>query len=105
MFTQRALSIQVVEDHGHSCWLVKANQPTLRDDLQLLFSPQLIPVATGRDVSLDEDASQVRMGQAPHVLASLNNAVCGLIAQAGITKLAALQRAMVSQLDRILFRV
>jgi predicted transposase YbfD/YdcC len=200
MFTQRALSIQVVEDHGHYCWLVKENQPTLLDDLKLLFSPRIIPVAKGfspipldfvvaeqhdkghgrreyrrltassllagysdwpylaqafqvvritwegqtvsreerygitsaptsilsanrlldvvrghwrienslhyrRDVSLDEDASQVRRGQAPHILASLNNAVCGLIAQAGITNLAALQRAMVSQLDRILFRV
>lgn len=200
MFTQRALSIQVVEAAGHYCWLVKDNQPTLLDDLQLLFSPRLLPVAKGfspipldftvaeqhdkghgrreyrrltvssllagysdwpylaqafqvvritwegqtvsreerygitsapasilaaerllevvrghwrienglhyrRDVTLGEDASQVRMGQAPHVLATLNNAVCGLAAQAGITNLAALQRAMATTLDRMLFHV
>jgi hypothetical protein len=58
-----------------------------------------------RDVTLHEDASQVRMGQAPHVLAILNNAVCGLAAQAGMSNLAALQRAMAGALDRILFRV
>lgn len=37
-----------------------------------------------RDVSLREDASQVRMGQAPQVLAGLNNAVCGTLARAGL---------------------
>jgi hypothetical protein len=58
-----------------------------------------------RDVTLQEDASQVRMGEAPHVLAILNSTVCGLAAQAGMPNLAALQRAMAGALDRILFRV
>ncbi len=58
-----------------------------------------------RDVTLHEDASQVRMGQAPHVLAILNNTVCGLATRAGLTNLAALQRSMAAALDRILFRV
>ena len=56
-----------------------------------------------RDVSLDEDASLAWMGQAPHVLATLNNFVCGLTAQAGVTNLAALQRAMAAAVDRWLF--
>jgi predicted transposase YbfD/YdcC len=199
MFAQRALSTQVVEAGGHYCWIAKANQPTLLDDLELLFSPQQFPVAKGfsaipldfvvveqhekghgrrdyrrlttssllagysdwpylmqafqvvhitwkgrnvsreerygitsapasvvaarrlmavvrghwqienglhyrRDVTLHEDASQVRMGQAPQVLACVNNAVCGLLAQAGLPNLAALQRSMVAALDRLLFQ-
>jgi hypothetical protein len=57
-----------------------------------------------RDVTLEEDASQVRMGQAPHILACLNNAVCGLAARAGMDNLAALQRSLAAAIDRILFR-
>lgn len=57
-----------------------------------------------RDVTLGEDASQVRMGQAPHILACLNNAVCGLAARGGQSNLAALQRSMAAAIDRLLFR-
>jgi predicted transposase YbfD/YdcC len=56
-----------------------------------------------RDVSLDEDASLAQMGQAPHVLATVNNFICGLTAQAGVSNLAALQRAMAAAVDRWLF--
>ncbi len=56
-----------------------------------------------RDVSLDEDASLVRVGQAPHVLATLNNFVCGLVARAGGTNLAANQRLLAAAVDRWLF--
>lgn len=199
MFAQRGLSIQVVEAGGDYCWIAKENQPTLLDDLKLLFSPRVFPVAKGwsavpldfivvdkhekghgrreyrrlttssllagysdwpylaqafqvvritqqgraisreerygvtsapasaataqrllevvrghwrienglhyrRDVSLHEDASQVRMGQAPHVLASLNNAVCGLAARGGQSNLPALQRSMAAAIDRLLFQ-
>ncbi|NJN15654.1 MAG: ISAs1 family transposase [Oscillochloris sp.] len=199
MFAQRSLSVQVVEDGGDYCWIAKENQPTLLDDLKLLFSPVVLPVAKGfspipldftvveqhdkghgrreyrrlttssllagysdwpylaqafevvritwqgrtisreerygitsaprstasanrllavvrghwqienglhyrRDVTLGEDASQVRMGQAPHILACLNNAVCGLAARAGMDNLAALQRSLAAAIDRILFR-
>jgi predicted transposase YbfD/YdcC len=199
LFAQRSLSTQVVEAGGHYCWLVKENQPSLLDDLRLLFTPRVFPVAKGwspipldfvvveqhekghgrreyrrltvssllagysdwpylaqgfeivrisqvgrqisreerygitsaparllsarrlmavvrghwqienglhyrRDVSLHEDASQVRMGQAPQVLAGLNNAVCGLLAQAGLANLAAFQRSMAAAIDRLLFQ-
>ena len=57
-----------------------------------------------RDVTLAEDASLARVGQAPHVLATLNNFVCGIAAHAGITNLAALQRSMAAAFDRWLFR-
>lgn len=197
MFAQRELSIQIVEAGGDYCWIVKENQPTLYDDLRLLFGPQpealpgtrvmpddfatvrtldlghgrldervlttssllrdycgwpylaqafqvarisqrgrrttrevrygitsaptsvlaagtLLNVVRGhwqienglhyrRDVSLDEDASLARMGHAPHVLATLNNVVCGLTGRAGITNLAALQRSLAAAVDRWLF--
>lgn len=197
MFAQRNLSTQIVEAGGDYLWIVKENQPSLYDDLRLLFGPQPdeVPGASAlpddfvtvrtvdlghgrldervltssslladyqdwpylaqafqvmrlsqrahrcsrevrygitsvpaaqlcassllarvrghwqienglhyrRDVSLDEDASLVRMGQAPHVLATLNNFICGLTAQAGVSNLAALQRAMAAAVDRWLF--
>ena len=52
-----------------------------------------------RDVSLHEDASQVRMGQAPQVLAGLN----GILAQASLRNLTAFQRSMTAAIDRLLF--
>lgn len=197
MFAQRNLSAQIVEAGGDYCWIVKENQPTLYDDLRLLFGPQpddlpgtsalpedFVSVRTvdlghgrldervltsssmlaeyqgwpylaqafqvvrlsqrphrcsrevrygitsapasclratellarvrghwqienglhyRRDVSLKEDASLARKGQAPHVLATLNNYICGISAQAGVTNLAALQRAMAAAVDRWLF--
>lgn len=57
-----------------------------------------------RDVPLAEDASLARIGQAPQVLATLNNFVCGLTAQAGMSNLAAVQRSMAATFDRWLFR-
>jgi predicted transposase YbfD/YdcC len=198
MFTQRSMSTQIVEAGGDYCWIVKENQPTLYDDLRLLFGPQpaalpgtsplpddFVTVRTvekahgrlderaltissllaeyhpwpylaqafqvvrisqrgrrrtrevrygitsapatvasaaqvltwvrghwqienglhyRRDVTLAEDASLARMGQAPQVLATLNNFVCSVTAQAGVSNLAAMQRAMAATFDRWLFR-
>jgi predicted transposase YbfD/YdcC len=36
-FTQRKLSIQIVESHGHYVWKVKDNQPELRQDIHDVF--------------------------------------------------------------------
>ena len=55
-----------------------------------------------RDVSLDEDASLLRRGQGPQVLAALNNAVIGLIRQHGERNLPAVQRQFVYQWDQAL---
>lgn len=55
-----------------------------------------------RDVTLEEDRSQVRMGQAPQVLASLNNIVVGLVRQAGRQNLAEVQREFAYRLDKAL---
>src|SRR5262249_55266423 len=41
-----------------------------------------------RDVSLHEDAGQLRRGDGPQVLAALNNAVIGIVLQSGETNLA-----------------
>ena len=56
-----------------------------------------------RDVTLEEATSQVRMGSAPHILACLNHAICGLAAHGGQSNLAPLQRSMAAAIDRILF--
>jgi predicted transposase YbfD/YdcC len=53
-----------------------------------------------RDVSLREDRSQTRTGQAAHVLASLNNAVIGVAAHGGAGNLAATQRAFAYRFDK-----
>jgi hypothetical protein len=47
MHTQRDLSIQIVEQGGDYLWTVKENQPTLRDDLELLFDRELVAFAGG----------------------------------------------------------
>ncbi len=57
-----------------------------------------------RDVSLGEDRSQVRMGKAPHVLASLNNVVVGLASHLGEANLASLQRSFAYRFDKALHR-
>jgi predicted transposase YbfD/YdcC len=53
-----------------------------------------------RDVTLQEDASQVRRGHAPQVMAALNNLVCGLCGRAGISNLAAVQRICARRIDQ-----
>lgn len=57
-----------------------------------------------RDVTLGEDGSQVRCGQAPEVLAALNNLVCSLVVGAGVRNLAEFQRSCARQLDQWLDR-
>lgn len=57
-----------------------------------------------RDVTLHEDAGQVRRGHAPQVLAALNNTVIGLVLQTGARNLAAAQRAFDYAFERILAR-
>ncbi len=56
-----------------------------------------------RDVSMEEDYSQVRAGHAPRVLATLNNIVVGLAAHQEYTNLPAAQRAFHFRLERTLW--
>lgn len=53
-------------------------------------------------MTLCEDHSQLRMGQAPHVLAILNNIVMGLVARQGKTNLAEARREFAYHLERAL---
>lgn len=53
-----------------------------------------------RDVTLHEDASLVRKGVAPQVLAALNNLVCGVCARAKVSNLAAFQRFVARRMDQ-----
>lgn len=57
-----------------------------------------------RDATLDEDASPVRRGAAPQVVARPSNLVGALAARAGVTNLTARQRALAATVDRWLFR-
>jgi predicted transposase YbfD/YdcC len=45
-----------------------------------------------REVSMKEDASQVRTGAAPEVMAALRNVTIGLLRQTGVTNVAAALR-------------
>jgi predicted transposase YbfD/YdcC len=56
-----------------------------------------------RDVTLGEDRSQVRLGQAPQVLASLNNLVIGLSTRLGASNLASFQRQFTHAFDKMLY--
>jgi predicted transposase YbfD/YdcC len=39
MFDRRSLSLKVVQAHGDSLWIVKDNEATLRQDIEVLFQP------------------------------------------------------------------
>lgn len=58
-----------------------------------------------RDVTLREDASLVRCGRAPEVLASLNNTVLGLFAHLGWRNSASALRTTAFQIERALARL
>lgn len=58
-----------------------------------------------RDVSLAEDASRLRRGTGPQVMAALNNAVVSLVLSSGERNLAAVQRRFAFQFDRYLARL
>ncbi len=178
LYTQKHLSHQVVEQGGDYFWVVKDNQPTLREDIALLFAepPWREEFATAttqgrhgdrqeirklqasaalneyldwphvqqvccverrvirqgvtreetayaitslswdkadaqrslnlwrghwgienrlhyvRDVTMKEDASQVKSGSAPEVMAGLRNVVLSLLRQSGATNIAAALR-------------
>jgi hypothetical protein len=55
-----------------------------------------------RDRCFQEDVMRTQTGQAPHVLAALNNLALGLLGRQGITHVAEAQRASASHLDRFL---
>lgn len=55
-----------------------------------------------RDVTFDEDRSQVRCGNIPQVMAALRNTVIGLLRGAGYTNIAAACRRLAAQPDQAL---
>ena len=55
-----------------------------------------------RDVTLQEDAGQLRRGGGPQVMAALNNVVVRLLGQHRERNLAAVQRRFAYQFDRFL---
>jgi predicted transposase YbfD/YdcC len=55
-----------------------------------------------RDRTLDEDRSQLRMGQAPHLLALLNNTAIGLLARQGESNLPRAGRTFAYHFDKAL---
>src|SRR6266699_4016504 len=55
-----------------------------------------------REATMREDHGQLRMEQAPHLLAVLTNAAWGLLARSGATNLAQARREFASQFDKAL---
>jgi hypothetical protein len=51
----------------------------------------------GRDVTFDEDRSQVRCGTMPHIMTALRNTAIGLLRGAGYANIAAACRQMAAQ--------
>ncbi|GAC1649979.1 MAG: ISAs1 family transposase [Herpetosiphon sp.] len=74
----------------------------------LVLARQHWQIETGlhyrRDVTLREDASLVRRGRAPQVVASLNNTVLGLLARQGMRNVAGAIRETTFQIERALAR-
>ena len=58
-----------------------------------------------RDVTLGEDAAHLRQGQEPHVLATLNNTVVGLVLKHGYANLAQARRVMDYLLNKCLHQL
>lgn len=58
-----------------------------------------------RDVTLEEDACQLRRGRAPQTNAVLNNIVVSLVVSSGATNLAAVQRQFAFAIDRAFARM
>jgi predicted transposase YbfD/YdcC len=57
-----------------------------------------------RDVTLEEDACQLRQGRGPQTNAALNNLVVSLVLSSGVTNLAAAQRQFAFAIDRAFAR-
>ncbi len=55
-----------------------------------------------RDVTFGEDASQVRTGNAPRVMATLRNIAIGLTRRAGLSNTAAATRAVSRKTEQLL---
>ena len=58
-----------------------------------------------RDVTLGEDASQIRKGYAPQVLASLRNAVISCLRSEGVTNIASALRKNACQVPQLLAKL
>jgi predicted transposase YbfD/YdcC len=62
LHTQRAISEQILEDHGQYLWPVKENQPRLHNDIQRLFAPDEPKPGFGKIQTDFETAKQVSYG-------------------------------------------
>ncbi len=102
------LERRVTDAHGHITselrYGITSLSPTVASAQRLM---ELVRAEWGienglhyrRDVTLLEDAGQLRRGHGPEIMASLNNLVIGLAYRAGPPNLASVQRRMNWQLD------
>lgn len=58
-----------------------------------------------RDVTLGEDASQIRLGQAPQVLATLRNGLITYLRSQGVTNIASTLRKHAYQVGQLLTKL
>jgi predicted transposase YbfD/YdcC len=66
MHTQRALSVQIVESGGDYIWYAKDNQPSLRQDIEQTFQPEVCgpgssPVPTAVECATQSDKGHGRI--------------------------------------------
>jgi predicted transposase YbfD/YdcC len=62
LLAQRALSLQIVEAGGDYVWVIKDNQPQLRQDINLLFQPEQCPKGFSPALKDFRTASTVEKG-------------------------------------------
>jgi predicted transposase YbfD/YdcC len=62
LLAQRALSLQIVEAGGDYVWVIKDNQPQLRQDIELLFQPEQCPKGFSPALKDFRTASTVEKG-------------------------------------------
>jgi predicted transposase YbfD/YdcC len=62
MFDRRALSLKVVQAHGDYLWIVKDNEATLRQDIEVLFQPHRTRAGTSAPPMDFRHASTVEKG-------------------------------------------
>lgn len=94
---QQELSLQTVRARDDHVWVVKDNQPQLRQDIELLhFARSHRGIENGlhyrRDESLGEDRCRLRTGHAARTMVIINNVVSGLLLGQGVDNVPPTQR-------------
>lgn len=97
LHTQRAPSAQIIATGGAHLWIAKGNQPTLRADIEHLFTGDRRTVAGGRIAHAARTARRVENGHGRQETRSLSasSALCGSSDWPGLARVFRLERQRV----------